>query len=225
MTRTGLFIAWVLALGLISVGCWGNDGSAVNTEDRISQKADENQMNPQPRDKVQQGGKLVWPSSVPSNFNYGQIDGPNFDGALMINAVMPILFTFDASGTPSYDPDYLAGEPELVESPKQVVTYRLNPKAIWYDGTSITAADFIAQWKALNGTNPALQTASNTGYNQIESVVQGVDKFEVVVTFKTPFADWKSLFWPLYPASTNTDPKVFNSAWKGRFLTSGGPFK
>ena len=225
MTRTGTFIAWVLALGLITAGCWGNDGGAVNTEDRISQKADENQMNPQPRDSVQQGGRLVWPSSVPANFNYGQLDGPNRDGAMMINAVMPILFTFDASGTPAYDPDYLAGEPQLVESPKQIVTYRLNPKAIWYDGTSISAADFIAQWKALNGTNPALQTASNTGYNQIENVTQGVDKFEVVVTFKTPFADWKSLFWPLYPASTNTDPKVFNTGWQGRFLTSGGPFK
>src|SRR4030095_12614921 len=108
-------------------------------------------------------------------------------------------------------------EPTLVTSPKQVVTYKLNPKAVWYDGTPISAADFIAQWKALNGTNPAYQTSSNTGYNQIESVVQGADKFEVVVTFKTPFADWKSLFWPLYPASTNSDPTAFNTVWKGKF--------
>ena len=182
-------------------------------------------MNPQPRDKVQQGGRLIWPSSVPANFNYGHLDGTVLDGAFMLNAVMPLLFTFDASGTPSHDPDYLVAEPGLVASPKQVVTYRLNPKAIWYDGTPITAADFIAQWKALNGTNTAFQTSTTTGYNQIESVTQGVDKFEVVVSFKTPFADWKSLFSPLYPASTNSDPKVFNTGWKGRFLTSGGPFK
>ena len=50
-------------------------------------------------------------------------------------------------------------------------------------------------------------------------------KFEVVVTFKNPYADWKALFWPLYPASTNNDPKVFNAGWKNKFLTSGGPFK
>jgi peptide/nickel transport system substrate-binding protein len=56
-------------------------------------------------------------------------------------------------------------------------------------------------------------------------VVQGADKFEVITTYKTPFADWKSLFSPLYPASTNSDPKVFNSAWKQKFLVSGGPFK
>ena len=29
----------------------------------------------------------------------------------------------------------------------------------------------------------------------------------------------------MYPASTNTDPKIFNTGWKGRFLTSAGPFK
>jgi peptide/nickel transport system substrate-binding protein len=228
MFRVRMFAALILALGLAISGCRnGTDGGATDTkEDRIPQKADQNQMNPQPRDKVQQGGKLVWPSdTIPANFNYGQLDGTVLDGAFMLNAVMPILYLFDASGTPRYNPDYLVDEPKLVTSPKQVLTYRLNSKAIWYDGTPISAADFIAHWKALNGTNTGFQTSSNTGYNQIESVVQGVDKFEVVVTFKTPFADWKSLFWPLYPASTNNDPKVFNTGWKGTFLTSGGPFK
>lgn len=226
MFRTRTFFALILALGLALSGCRNDtDGSGTDTKDRIPQKADQNQMNPQPRDKVQQGGKLVWPSMLPANFNYGQLDGTIADGALMINAVMPELFTFDASGTPKFDPDYLVGEPNLVTSPKQVVTYQLNHKAIWYDGTPIAAPDFIAQWKALNGTNPAYQTSSNTGYNQIESVVQGADKFEVVVSFKTPFADWRSLFYPLYPASTNNDPKIFNAGWKGRFLTAGGPFR
>ncbi|HET9942701.1 MAG TPA: ABC transporter family substrate-binding protein, partial [Terriglobia bacterium] len=224
MRRTGILIAAIFALGLTSTGCWGNNGDST-TDERISQKVDENQMNPQPRDKVRQGGRLVWPSSVPANFNYFQLDGTLLDGAFMINAVMPMLFTFDASGRPIFDPDYLVAEPEVVAMPKQVVTYRLNPKAIWYDGTSITAADFIAHWKALNGTNSAYQISGNTGYNQIENIAQGADKFEVVVTYKTPFADWKSLFSPLYPASTNNDPKVFNTGWKGRFLTSGGPFK
>src|SRR5688572_26123844 len=225
MSRTGIFIVVLCVLGMTSTGCWGNNGDTTTTDDRISQKADENQMNPQPRDKVRQGGRLIWPSSVPANFNYSHLDGTVLDGAFMINAVMPMFFTFDASGTPSFDPDYLVAEPELVATPKQVVTYRLNPKGVWYDGTSITAADFVAQWKAMNGSNTAFQTSSNTGYNQIEGITQGADKFEVVVTFKTPFADWKSLFSPLYPASTNTDPKIFNTGWKGRFLTSGGPFK
>ena len=226
MSRTGKFIALVLALGLALTGCRTNNNGGDGTEERPVQKADQNQMNPQPREKVQQGGRIVWPSSqVPANFNYGQLDGTVLDGAMMLNAVMPILYLFDASATPRHNPDYLVGEPVLTTTPKQVVTYRLNPKAIWYDGTPIAAPDFIAQWKAQSGANTAFQTSSNTGYEQIESVVQGADKFEVVVTFKTPFADWKSLFWPLYPASTTSDPKVFNAGWKGKFLTSGGPFK
>jgi peptide/nickel transport system substrate-binding protein len=209
-------------------GCGGNgkQTSPAAGEEKTQKKADQNQMNPQPRDKVEQGGKLVWPiDTTISNFNYNQIDGTLLDGAFIINAVMPQLFTFNASATPSYNPDYLTGEPKLTTSPKQVVTYELNPKAIWYDGTPITAADYIAQWKASNGTNHAYQISSSSGYDQLENVAQGSNKFEVVVTYKKPYADWKALFSPLYPASTNNDPKVFNTGWKNTFLTSGGPFK
>ncbi len=149
MDRTGKFIALVLALGSGPVGLPPNNNGGDGTDERPLQKADQNQMNPQPREKVQQGGRIVWPSSsVPANFNYGQLDGTTLDGAQMLNAVMPILYFFDASATPRHNPDYLVGEPILATSPKQVVTYRLNPKAIWYDGTPIAAPDFIAQWKA-----------------------------------------------------------------------------
>ena len=57
-----------------------------------------------------------------------------------------------------------------------MVTYELNPKAIWYDGTPITAADYIAQWKASNGTNHAYQISASSGYDQIESVVEGAEQ-------------------------------------------------
>ena len=226
--RTGIFIA-LISMVLALAGCGGNskeNNSPAAGEEKTQKKADQNQMNPQPRDNVQQGGRLVWPiDAMPANFNYFQIDGSVLDGAFIINAVMPMIFTFDASATPMHDPDYLAGEPKLVSSPKQVVTYELNPKAIWYDGTPITAADYIAQWKAANGTNHSYQISSSSGYDQIETITEGASRFEVVVTFKKPYADWKALFQPLYPASTNNDPKVFNTGWKNTFLTSGGPFK
>src|SRR5262249_45653206 len=53
----------------------------------------------------------------------------------------------------------------------------------------------------------------------------GSNKFEVVVTFAKPYGAWKSLFSPLYPASTDDDPRVFNEGWKNNVLTSAGPFK
>ncbi len=68
-------------------------------------------------------------------------------------------------------------------------------------------------------SHPATDTITS------RSVAQGASKFEVIVTFSTPYADWKALFSPLYPASTNNDPNIFNTGWKDRLLTSAGPFK
>ncbi len=183
-------------------------------------------MNPQPRDKVHQGGKMTWAlDAVIVNFNTNELDGAAAVGSWVISAMMPQMFVFDAHATPRYDPDYLAGEPELMTGPPQVVKYKLNPKAVWFDGTPITAADFVAQWKTLSGKDPAFHIASSNGYDHIKSVTQGANRFEVIVTFATPYADWKSLYAVLYPASTNTHPEIFNTGWKNTMLTSGGPFR
>ena len=45
------------------------------------------------------------------------------------------------------------------------------------------------------------------------------------MTFKHHYADWQGIFCPVFPASTNKDPKVFNEGWRERPLTSAGPFK
>jgi peptide/nickel transport system substrate-binding protein len=45
------------------------------------------------------------------------------------------------------------------------------------------------------------------------------------VTYSQPYADWESLFSPLYPASTNGDPAVFNEGWVDQPLVTGGPFR
>ncbi len=138
---------------------------------------------------------------------------------------MPRIYLADAGGTPIWNPDYLASEPTLVTEPKQVVTYNINPKAIWYDGTPITWEDFHWQWRARNGTNKAYQISSSNGYSDIENVARGRDDREVVVTFKNKYADWQAIFYALYPASTNKSPKIFNDGWRARPLTTAGPFK
>jgi peptide/nickel transport system substrate-binding protein len=169
---------------------------------------------------------MTWAvGGVVVNFNYDELDGPNASCYWMIEAMLPQTFIFDAGATPRYDPDYLTGEPQLMPGPPQVVKYELNPKAVWLDGTPITAADFISQWKALTGKDPAFHISSSNGYDHIKSVVQGANRFEAIVTFSAPYADWKGLFSPLYPASTNSHPEVFNTGWKNTMLTSGGPFR
>lgn len=183
-------------------------------------------INPVSRDELPDGGTLRLPLvAPPPNFNAGHLDGTSADVANVVGALLPSLFRFDAEARPTLNKDYLDSAELTAKDPRQVVTYRINPKAVWDDATPITAADFEAQWTALSGSNPAYRIASSSGYDQIESVARGADDHEVVVTFRRPYADWKALFSPLYPASTNKDPAVFNDGWEAKPLTTAGPFR
>ncbi len=81
--------------------------------------------------------------------------------------------------------DYLASEPTLTTANGQVVTYEINPKAVWYDGTPITWEDFYWQWKANNGTDQSYRISAANGYENIRSVERGKDDREMIVTFES----------------------------------------
>ncbi len=218
----------ILAGVLAGVGAMAGCGGAQTQKAPLAtkQSATENQINPQPRDKVQDGGTLTWPlDDMPPNFNYFQVNGSDQSNFYLFCAYMPTPFDVDATGTPHWDRKLLASDPVLVTDPKQAVTYEINPKAVWSDKTPITWQDFYWQWKALNGSNKAYQVSSTSGYEDIENVARGKDDREVIVTFKRKFADWTNDFQPLYPASTNKDPKIFNEGWKNGPLVTAGPFK
>jgi peptide/nickel transport system substrate-binding protein len=110
-------------------------------------------------------------------------------------------------------------------SGKQVVTYEINPKARWSDGTAISYKDFMAQWTALNGKNSKYKISLSTGYELIKNVAKGKNDQEVIVTFASSFGDWKSLFSPLYPASVTGTPAGFNTGYLGKIPVTAGPFK
>lgn len=106
----------------------------------------------------------------------------------------------------------------------QVVEIKLNPKAVWEDGTPITVADYVATWKALNGSNADYQVVSTTGWDQIGSVEQGSDEFDVKITFSSVFADWQSLFDGVLPAAIANDPVAFNTGFVDKAMPSSGPY-
>ena len=216
----------VLALGAAACGR-GDTGSAPQPAGGTpGPSASTSQTRPTPRDQVQEGGTFTWPlTGMPPNFNYNQLDGTLQDNAYVVSALLPTAYTNDAASTPMWNRNYLASEPKLTTDPKQVVTYQIHPKAVWYDGTPITWEDFYWQWKANNGTNKAYQISAANGYEEIESVQKGKDDREVIVTYKNKYADWTNVFSQFYPASTNKDPKVFNEGWRERPLTTAGPFK
>lgn len=226
---TWTLAATAFAAALAAAACGG--GSDESTKPAATERSEPpaahgNQINAMPRDRVQDGGTFTYPiDQMPPNFNYHELDGTLLMNHYVVAALMPAIFTTDGGGVPHWNPDYLAGEPTLVTEPKQVITYRLNPKAIWYDGTPITWEDMYWQWKASNGTDKRYRISSANGYEEIENIERGKDDHEAIVTYRNKFADWSSIFDPLYPASTNKDPKIFNDGWKGKPLTTAGPFK
>ena len=220
-------MAATAAVALVVSGCGGgsSDSSQGSGDGATPAEATSNDVNPVDRADLAQGGDLRWPlSELPPNFNYNQLDGTLKDNSDVISALMPAAFDFSADSTPSVNEDYFTSI-ELTSDDPQVVTYTINPDAVWSDGTPITVADLASQWQALNGSNPAYNVSSTTGYDQVASVEQGEDDRQAVVTFTNPYADWQALYSPLYPASTNNDPEVFNTGWTTTVPVSAGPFK
>ena len=85
-------------------------------------------------------------------------------------------------------------------SPKQVVTYKINPDAKWSDGEPITSRDFKYTWDQIVTQQDIYDT---TGYNLIESVDDS-DPATAVVTYKSPYASWKGLFGAVSGSSRRT---------------------
>ena len=118
----------------------------------------------------------------------------------------------------------LVGEPTVVTTPKQTVTYKINPKAVWSTGDPITSADFKYMFEQIAGPD-AKDVYDATGYDKIESV-DATAPDTAVVTFKEIYADWKGLFggsYGLMPSKTLAG-KDRNAEMKDGYKFSGGPW-
>ncbi|WP_063838071.1 ABC transporter family substrate-binding protein [Streptomyces yangpuensis] len=211
-----LLTSGVLALPLLT-GCGAGDdegGPAAAGQDIATTK----------RDKVADGGVLRWAvDALPDTLNAFQADADAATNRIA-GAVLPHLFVLDAKGRPVANPDYLEKAEVIEREPKQVVLYKLNQQAVWSDGREIGAPDFVAQWRALNGKDSAYWTARNAGYERIEKIEKGKTDLEVRVTFGKPYADWRSLFSPLYPKQVTGTPDAFNEGARGALKVTAGPF-
>ncbi|MFE6710112.1 ABC transporter family substrate-binding protein [Streptomyces sp. NPDC057695] len=179
---------------------------------------------PAARERVADGGTLRWAvDALPTTLNSFQADA---DGATsrIAGAVLPSLYTIDERGRPQRNPDFLESAQVVETEPKQVVLYKLNQQAVWSDGREIGAPDFVAQWRALSGRDTAYWTARNSGYERIEKIERGKNDLEVRVTFAKPYADWQSLFTPLYPKQVMGSPASFNDGARTTLKATAGPF-
>ncbi|WP_431042425.1 ABC transporter family substrate-binding protein [Streptomyces sp. P1-3] len=216
--RTALFAVGVLLPVPVLAGC-GSDETDAKPVAAVQDVA------PAPLDKLRDGGTLRWAlDAAPPTFNAFQADA-DAGTERITGAVLPSLFTLDSQGRPHRNPDYLRSAEVVRRAPEQVVVYRLNPDAVWSDGRRIGVADFTAQWKALRGADNRFWTARNAGYDRIAKIAAGEKKGEVKVTFAKPYADWASLFSPLYPRSVMGSPTGFNDRARKELKVTAGPFR
>lgn len=161
-----------------------------------------------------------------SGFNVNTTAANSFVLQEILDIVWPQPYIINAGLKPVLNTDLISSV--SVTSNPQTVTYNINPKAVWQDGTPIDADDFIYNWQAQSGNSQYTDVGgqpydaySTTGYSQIASVTgsnppngaacdpgSAADNNTglcpngktVTVKFSQPFADWQSLFINLVPA-------------------------
>lgn len=131
---------------------------------------------------------------------------------------------YDFTSDDDYKPSILlTGQASVSTSPVQVVTYRLNARAVWSDGQPITSADFQYTWDQI-AHGPDIQ--DRAGYDDIIAVDDS-DPEIAVVTFSQPFADWRELFggpYGLLPSHI-LEGEDRDAMMKNGYSWSGGPWE
>ena len=107
-------------------------------------------------------------TSANNDFRLGQI----------LNMMSPSPYLIDNHGALVLATDIVTKASSALVKGKQVVTYTINPKAVWSDNVPVNADDFIYIYQALSCNDnfkdvggATYDAAGCSGYNQIESVV------------------------------------------------------
>ncbi len=218
-------IVAIVAIGVLAARLGGERPGATATG--AAELGTTNDINPQNPATLLDGGNLrLALSEYPVNWNTLHIDGNSAETAAMLKPTMPRAFIIKPDGSTTLNTDYFTSI-ELTKTNPQVVTYTINPKAVWSDGTPITWEDIAAQIHALSGKDKAFAIASPGGADRVASVTRGGDDRQAVMTFAKPYAEWKGMFagnGMLLPRSMTSTPEAFNKAQLNGPGPSAGPF-
>ncbi|MFI6219160.1 ABC transporter family substrate-binding protein [Nocardia salmonicida] len=210
-----------VAVGLILCGCSSDNGVTPGT----SIIGSTNDINAHDVADLRDGGNLrLVLSSFPESFNYLQVDGGTDSTGDVIEPILPVAYTSNAAGELAINHDYFT-DIQLTGNNPQQVTYTINPKAVWTDGTPITWEDMRSQAAALSGRDTAYLMASTSGFERVEKVERGIDDRQAIVTFSRPYAEWQGQFSPLYPKATTESAAAFNDRDRTGLAVSAGPFR
>lgn len=224
--KAGHGARFFVAIALVLSGC-SPAIKVIPETGRGAQIGTTSDINPHDPATLQDGGNLrLALTDFPPNFNILHIDGNSADVAAMMKATLPRAFNIGPDGSTTVDTDYFTSV-ELTGTAPQVVTYTINPKAVWSDGTPITWEDIASQIHALSGADKAFEIAGPGGADRVASVTRGVDDRQAVMTFAKPYAEWRGMFagnGMLLPKSVTATPEAFNKAQLEAPGPSAGPF-
>jgi peptide/nickel transport system substrate-binding protein len=220
------FAVIALVTGLTLAGCSGGKQETPSAGGS-AEVGTTNDVNPQDVANLKQGGNLrVALTDFAPNFNPLNIDGNTVDVHALMRPTMPRAFRIEADGSASLNKDFFTNV-ELTSTNPQVVTYTINPKAVWSDGTPITWQDIKSQIDATSGKDKGFAIAATNGSDRVASVERGADDRQAVIRFAKPWADWKGMFsgsTVLLPKSATATPDAFNKAQLNGPGPSAGPF-
>jgi peptide/nickel transport system substrate-binding protein len=215
-----------LVTTLVASGCSPaiNLAPAAGNNAQVGTSSD---INPQDPATLKAGGDLrLALTDFPPNFNVLNIDGNTAELGSMMKATLPRAFMIGPDGSTTVDTNYFTSV-ELTGTNPQVVTYTINPKAAWSDGTPITWRDIASQIHALSGADKTFEIAGPSGADRVASVTRGVDDQQAIMTFAKPYAEWRGMFagnGMLLPASMTGTPEAFNKGQLDGPGPSAGPF-
>jgi peptide/nickel transport system substrate-binding protein len=150
------------------------------------------------------GTATVALSAIPTTLNDHTVSGDTAATRLVASAVWGQVFQISPNLLSVLDTEVVQSA-EVVSVNPQTVVYQIAPKAVWSDGVPVTAADFQYAWQSQRGGATDVDgspdsVASTLGYRDIDSVASSNGGRTVTVTFRSPYADWESLFDDLLPS-------------------------
>ena len=188
--------AFVLASALLLTGCSGGSSDDKGDDSKKTTNTSlQKSYNEQPASALKDGGTYTTATTeVSPQFNPFQQDGTRYTSDVW-RWYNPVLKTYSADGSKViWNKAYIERAKSEVKGDKLVVTYTMNPKAKYNDGSPIDWKSFENTWKANSGKDKAFLPSSTDGFSAIESVAKGKDDHEAVITFNQPGVWWEGLF-------------------------------
>jgi peptide/nickel transport system substrate-binding protein len=192
--RSDALVAVVAVCVLASACGSGETGAAAGTTLTPKAHAD----SAPPLVPTRGGAATVALDQVPTTLNDHTVAGDTAVGRMLASAVWAQVFRVGPGLNPQLDTN-VVDSAEVISLTPQTVVYQIDPRAVWSDGVPISADDFSYAWQSQRGDGTDLDgtpdsVASTLGYRDIASLTGSNSGRTVTVVFRTPFADWASLF-------------------------------